>query len=66
MTHHLPPPPVWRAAQARAKACGLWLDMTLDGMFHVRRVGDNRELSTHPTLAAALACVGAGRKDKAA
>lgn len=65
MTIHLPPPPVWRAAQARARACGLWLDMTADGVFHVRRVGDNRELSTHETFAAALARVGQQR-DKAA
>ena len=31
VTVHLPPPNEWRRAQARARVCGLWLDMTADG-----------------------------------
>ena len=66
MTPHLPPPPVWRAAQARAALYGLWLDLTMDGIFHLYRM-DNTEYMACATLADALACVGAGRvKDKAA
>lgn len=66
MTIHLPPPPDWRAAQARARSCGLWLDLTMDGVFHLYRM-DNTEYMACPTFADALACVGAGRvKDKAA
>ena len=64
---HLPPPPVWRAAQARAQARGLWLDLTMDGVYHVYRLTDNREYTTCPTFAGALACVGVGRvREKAA
>lgn len=36
----LPPVAVWRAAQARAAALGLSIDLTLDGVYHfVRRDG---------------------------
>lgn len=47
---HLPPPPVWRAAQAKARACGLWLDLTMDGVYHVYGL-DNTEYATCPTFA---------------
>lgn len=30
MTPHLPPPAVWADAQRRARACGLWLDLTME------------------------------------
>lgn len=64
---HLPPPATWRAAQARARACGLWLDLTMDGVYHVYRLHDNREHAMCATFADALACVGAGRvREKAA
>jgi len=54
MTAHLPPPHVWRAAQSRARACGLWLDMTADGVFHVYRLSDGQELSSRDDWAGAL------------
>lgn len=32
---HLPPPARWRAAQREAGRRGAWIDMTMDGVFHV-------------------------------
>ena len=55
MIVHLPPPAIWRAAQERAKACGLWLDLTTDGVYHVFQTDDNAERGQSVDFAGALA-----------
>lgn len=56
---HLPPPAVWADAQRRARACGLWLDLTMDGVYHVYRLSDNQEHTRRDDWLGALSLLGA-------
>jgi hypothetical protein len=45
-TPSLPPPARWRALQRKAATRGAWIDMTMDGVFHVSQEGVERYRGT--------------------
>ena len=55
-TPHLPPLRDWRQAQTRARLRGQWLDLTLDGMYHLCDT-TGATVADYPTCDAALAAL---------